>query len=295
MGTGIIIGRFQVLELNEVHIRLINSVAEKHDRLIIFLANNPAPSDRNPLDWVFRAQMFMEVYNETHLLLDMPDLPDDRIWSQELDRRILEQKPEGKVVLYGTEEEFVSRYSGKYETEVLEATEDDFPDELPMKEVENMRDFRAGVLYATMRRFPTVYPTVDIAVFRNDYSELMLARKENETKFRFPGGFADPSDESFEMSALRELFEECGELDVANLFYVGSTSIDDWRYRGSMDGIITHLFICSLEGGKPQANDDIAELKWFELERLNHDFFVPEHRSLFDILIDFLAEAGQDE
>jgi bifunctional NMN adenylyltransferase/nudix hydrolase len=286
----VLIGRFQVLELNDIHKKMISTLQQQHTTILIFVTSNPAPSDRNPLDWIFRAQMFEEAYGETPGVYEMPDLPDDRIWSQELDRRILEQRPEGEVTLYGSETEFVSRYSGRYRTEVLEASELDFPEETPMAEISNMRDFRAGMLYATIRRFPTVFPTVDVAVFRSDYREILLARKENETKSRFPGGFADPSDDSFEIAAIRELMEECGELEVGNLIYLGSSRIDDWRYRDSMDSIITHLYACTLEEGEPEANDDISELRWFDVKRLHEDMFVSEHRPLYHILKEYLEE-----
>lgn len=288
--TGILVGRFQVLELNDVHIRLVKTVTDKHPRVMVFLTSNPAPSDRNPLEWVFRAQMFEEVYGETIPVFEMPDLQDDRVWSQELDRRIMEQRPEGEVTLYGSEEDFVQRYSGKYKTEALEAKEEDFPEEMPMAEVEQMRDFRAGVLYATIRRFPTVYPTVDIAVFRNDHSELLLARKENEAKYRFPGGFTDPSDDSFEMAAIRELMEECGDIDVVDMVYIGSCKVDDWRYRDSMDSIITHLYCCVLESGTPEASDDISELRWMDVQKLNEELFVNEHKPLFYLLDEYIKD-----
>ncbi|MBK8425328.1 MAG: hypothetical protein IPL27_04805 [Lewinellaceae bacterium] len=135
----------------------------------------------------------------------MPDLPDDRIWSQELDRRILEIRPEGTVMLYGARENFVDRYSGRYAAEVLEAREEDFPEVPELSTLNNLRDFRAGMIYANIRRFPTVYPTVDIAVFRNHYTEVLLARKANETRYRFPGGFTDPTDPSYEDASCANL------------------------------------------------------------------------------------------
>ncbi|MBU6342568.1 MAG: NUDIX domain-containing protein, partial [Bacteroidetes bacterium] len=272
------------------HIKLINSILQKHSKVMVFLASNPAPSDRHPLEWILRAEMFESEFGDRVSVFEMPDLPDDRIWSQELDRRILEQRSEGAVTIYGSNENFVQRYSGKYTAEVLEAVESDFPEEMPMAEVEKMRDFRAGILYATLRRYPTVYPTVDIAVFRNDFREILLARKENETKFRFPGGFADPSDESFEMAAIRELMEECGDIDVVDLMYIGSCRIDDWRYRDSMDTIMTHLYVCMLEDGEPVASDDISELRWMETEKLSEDLFVYEHKPLFFLLKEYLEE-----
>jgi bifunctional NMN adenylyltransferase/nudix hydrolase len=293
--TGVIIGRFQSFELNEVHHRLIQSVRARHTTVKVFLGSNPAPSDHNILDWDVRNGMFHEAFGDELPVLEMPDLPDDRIWSQELDRRVMESKPEGKVTLYGTQHNFIDRYSGRFGTEVLEMdVEQDLPDLFsPEKLAEfpvNNRDFRAGIFYATAQRFPTVYATVDVAVFRNDAQEVMLARKPNETKYRFPGGFTDPADGNFEEAALRELFEETGIEEIDDFIYVGSAQIEDWRYRNSSDSIITHLYACALVGGEPEAADDIAELRWFDVHKLTPEHFVPEHRELFDLLLEYLEE-----
>jgi bifunctional NMN adenylyltransferase/nudix hydrolase len=289
--TGIIIGRFQVFELNDIHEKLIASVREAHERVVIFLGSNPAPSLFNPIDWELRVLMLNDRYGDDIQVEEMPDLPDDRIWSQELDRRILELRLDGEITLYGTEEDFVSRYTGRYSAKVLEAKEEDFPENPKIEALENLRDFRAGIIYANMRRFPTVYPTVDVAVFRSDMSELLLARKANETKYRFPGGFTDPMDENYEEAALRELGEECGEITIDELTYLGSCRIDDWRYRGSWDTVMTHLYACELTDGDPQPNDDIAELRWFDVKKLRASSFIPEHLPLWEILKDFLEEA----
>jgi bifunctional NMN adenylyltransferase/nudix hydrolase len=289
-GTGIIIGRFQVFELNEIHEKLIASVQTRHERVYIFLGSNPAPSLYNPIDLELRMLMLNDRFGDDIRVEEMPDLPDDRIWSQELDRRILELRPEGDVTLYGTKEDFVERYSGRYPTEVLEAKEEDFPQNPHMDALENLRDFRAGIIYANMRRFPTVYPTVDIAVLRNEGHDLLLARKANETKYRLPGGFTDPSDESYEDAALRELGEECGELTIDELTYLGSCRIDDWRYRGSWDSIMTHLYACVLTEGEPEPNDDIAELRWFDVQKIKNDLFVREHQPLWEMLKEYLEE-----
>lgn len=283
-GTGIIVGRFQVFELNALHRKLIGSVRARHNRTLIFLSSNPAPSTYNPLDWDMRCHMFQENYHDALSIQEMPDLPDDRIWSQELDRRIMELRPEGKVMLYGTEAGFTSRYTGRYPTKVLEKLGETFLDEVVPEGLTSARDFRAGIMYGLLSRFPTVYPTVDLAVVRDNYREVLLARKENETRWRFPGGFADPSDENFEMAALRELMEECGEIQVQEMVYLGSYNIDDWRYRFSMDTVMTHFYLVHWEEGEPQAQDDIAEVRWFELPRLRAEQFVLEHQPLFEVL-----------
>jgi bifunctional NMN adenylyltransferase/nudix hydrolase len=299
VSTGIIVGRFQSFEVNVVHQRLIQEVRDKHSRITVFLCSNPAPHDRNILDVEVRMGMFEEVYGDAFPLLEMPDLPDDRIWSQELDRRIMESKPEGKVTLYGTQANFVARYSGRFETQVLEMdVESDTTILLDPEKIVgfpvNDRSFRAGIFYATAQRFPTVYPTVDIAVFRNSKQELMLARKPNETKYRFPGGFTDPEDESFEEAAMRELFEESGIFEVDDFVYVGSARILDWRYRDSSDTIITHLYACTLLDGEAVASDDIAELRWFDMSRISPDIFVPEHRELLNLLLEYMAEEEEE-
>ena len=289
-GTGILIGRFQFYEINDALHALIASIAARHERLVIFLGSNPAPSDLNPLEWPLRQEMLLEAFDDELEIQELPDVPDDRNWSQELDRRIMDLRPAKPVTIYGTMDGFVERYSGRYETQPFPIDPEDMPYALDVDGIRHLGSFRAGIMYATLRRFPTVYPTVDIAVFSADYQQLLLARKEHEIRFRFPGGFTDPTDESYEMAALRELAEECGELEVEDLTYIGSCKVDDWRYRGSLDGIITHLYTCVLVSGNPAPNDDIVELRWFDVQKLKTEMLTPEHRPLLDLLMEFLTE-----
>lgn len=283
-GTAILVGRFQVFEINALHEKMIKSLLKKYSRLVVFITSNPAPSDINPLEWELRRSMFEEHFGDILELGEMPDLPDDRIWSQELDRRIMQLKPEGEVVIFGSLENMVKRYSGKYTAKKMEVNLDKLFETIEVNDIISPRDFRAGIFYATYRKFPTVYPTVDIAVFRNKGKEILLGRKTNELKYRLPGGFSDPSDFSFEDAALRELEEECGEIEIENLYYLGSVNIDDWRYRGSMDSVVTHLFACEYIEGEAVAQDDLAEVKWFEFEKLTTNHFVYEHKMVFELL-----------
>jgi len=65
--------------------------------------------------------------------------------------------------------------------------------------------YRYGAYDACQSRWPTVYPTVDCAIFDDwSWTKVWLAKKPHEDKLRFVGGFADPKDSSFEETALRE-------------------------------------------------------------------------------------------
>ncbi len=49
--------------------------------------------------------------------------------------------------------------------------------------------------------------------------------------------------------AKREVQEEAG-VEVGNITYLGSTLINDWRYRGEIDKIKTALFVAKYVFGK---------------------------------------------
>jgi bifunctional NMN adenylyltransferase/nudix hydrolase len=133
-----------------------------------------------------------------------------------------------------------------------------------------------------LKRYPTVYATADVVIERE--GKLLLGRKPHQQKFRFVGGFADPAfDNSYEDSAKREAKEETG-LIVSEVKYLGSARIDDPRYRGTPDCIITHLFLATDWKGEPVASDDIAELKWFPKSELSASDFVEEHHVLWNLL-----------
>jgi len=284
---GVIVGRFQVNELHPGHYELINGVAANHKRVVVFLGVSPTLVTRNnPLDFVTRKEMLLQAFPNV-TVLSIPDMPSDAEWSRELDKRIREACPMGSVVLYGSRDSFIKYYSGHFETIELPAHQNTSGTQIRLgisQEVKASPDFRAGVIFAAFNQYPKVYPTVDIAIVKGDM--VLLGRKPTQNKFRFIGGFTDPTDNCFEDAAARETREETG-VEVENFQYLGSAKIDDWRYRSEQDKIITTFFKATYKSGEPAANDDIVELKWYNIAGLKEDDIVAEHRVLLHLFLGY--------
>lgn len=282
--VGVIVGRFQVNELHEAHRQIIDHVCRNHKKVIVFLGVSPVLTTKNnPLDFVSRKEMLLQAYPSV-TIMPIPDHPSDIEWSKELDSRIREACPINSVLLYGGRDGFVKYYHGQFETTEIEQTIFVSGTEVRKevsREVKPTTDFRSGVIYAAYNQYPKVFATVDVAILDGD--RLLLGRKANQSKFRFLGGFTDPTDNSYEDAAKREVEEESG-LVVDEIVYLGSSKIDDWRYRSEEDKIMTHLFTAKYTSGNPQATDDIAELRWYPLNDLTEEVFVKEHYPLFAIL-----------
>lgn len=292
---GVIVGRFQVHDLHEAHRGIIESVIAKHKKVIMFLGVAPTlVSKHNPLDFVARKEMILQAFPQLTVLA-LPDMPSDKDWSKMLDARTREAAPVGGVMLYGGRDSFISRYSGDFATKELEQKVFVSGTEVRKNvssEVKSTSDFRAGVIYAAYNQYEKVYPTVDVAILRDN--AVLLGKKPNQAKYRFIGGFADPADISYEQSAIREAFEETGA-EIGDVRYVGSARINDWRYQGEADKIMTLFFTARYIFGRIQPQDDISELRFFPLTELRKQDLVEEHHVLFDLLHKAFPELGTAE
>ena len=295
ISIGVIVARFQVAELTEGHKELLEFVLNKHhNQNVIFLGVAPTKATKNnPLDYDSRRRMIEEAYPGEFTILFQEDRPTDQQWSEELDASIAVIANGRDVVLYGSRDSFGKHYFGKYEfCEVPQHVYCSGTNQrqLTGKTVKSSSDWRKGCIYATQNRYPTVYPTVDCAIFDDDKLEyIYLARKENEKLLRFVGGFTDPKDSSFEAAAKREAAEETG-LETEVIGYLGSIKIDDFRYRGEVDKIITSFFAMKKIFGKPEAKDDIYELRKVAVKDLMEENIIPEHRVLFNMLKEWIKE-----
>lgn len=286
--VGVIVGRFQSPYLHEAHVELIKSVCATHEKVIIFLGLSPLKGTFNhPLDFESRKQMITREFPDV-IVVYIKDVPCDALWSQNLDRQIRDLvAPRQKVTLYGSRDSFIPYYSGEFKTQELVSSRIISATSIRQKAASKVIDspkFRAGVVWGVANRYPTVFTTVDICIFNEDKTQVLLGKKPNEAKYRFIGGFSDVNSESFEEDARREVYEEV-QIELSDLTYRGSALIDDWRFRKECDKIKTLFFTGIYSYGKVTPSDDIAEAKWFSLDELkNGDVIVDEHKTLLKFL-----------
>ena len=266
--VGIIVGRFQVPELHEAHSDLIQSVIERHPKVVIFLGLSPCKTTyNNPLDFEARKQMILDKFPDVNVLY-IKDERDDDVWSRKLDEQIediLGANQSG--VLYGSRDSFIPFYTTKrYPTIELEPTRFISGTEIRKvvgNKVKSSSDFRAGVIWGVNNQYAGPQLTVDVAIVNEEQDTILLCRKPRENKYRFVGGFVQ-SAETAEMAAKREVSEETG-LAIDDLKMISTCPIDDWRYRSERSKVLTILFRAKYIFGAPKAADDISEVRWVNL------------------------------
>lgn len=306
--VGVIVARIQVASLTEAHVDLIKTVQAEHEKVLLFLGLSPALGTKNnPLDLEMRRQMVHGYYEAEKVSGDNPypfrdinilyikDQPSDESWSKALDAQIRDNLTPGQTpLLYGGRDSFIKHYKGKYPTQelvperMISGTE---ARNAISKKTKNSQEFREGVIWAVYNQFPRVFATVDIAPVNVKDGTVLLGRKENETLLRFIGGFADPKSLSFEADAVRELEEESGIIaKPEDVRYIGSTLIDDWRYRSECDKIKTSFFYVEYTGGDFKADDDIVEVRWVKISDLTEDKLVDTHKPLYHLFRQYLRK-----
>lgn len=287
--VGVIVARFQVHNLSEAHKDLLTTVASKHSKVLVFLGNSPLfGTKNNPLDFEARKQMLNE-YNPNLIVLYIKDNPSDLNWSKGLDKQIRDNLlPNQTAMLYGGRDSFIEHYLGNFDVTELESKVYISGTELRKdisSRVKGTADFRAGVIWASANRYALAQPTVDIVIYSEDRTKVLLVRRHGETTFRFPGGYAEPDSMSYEMDARREVAEETG-VQVGELKYIGSVKIDDWRYRNEVDKIKTLVFEAQYVYGplKPTDEEEIELVKWFNVEEVAANL-TDEHNVIFAMYI----------
>jgi len=308
--VGVIVARFQVPWLHDVHKELIQHVLDEHGVVYVFLGlSQVRVTKNNPLDYEARRQMIMSEFPEDVNVGYVHDCKEDDVWSKSLDSQIgTFVGPSQTVTLYGGRDSFINHYKGKHPTKELESDRFVSGTEIRKKiskKIKASPDFRAGVIHAACNQYPKVWATVDVAITDSHVSKVLLGKKQGEKEYRFVGGFSDPTDTSFEDTVKREVQEETS-LEIGDIQYLGSHRVDDWRYRSECDKIITNFYLATVLFGSPRADDDLVEVRWFDLDTFannkGRDLLVDNHIVLMDMLMKTLnykfgnkKEEGRDE
>ncbi len=273
----VVIGRFQTPYLHEGHQELLWSAkANSNDVLVLIGCTAATGTDKNPMDFETRLKLFQNC--EVKPLYDMLS---DKDWSEQVDKIIADLGFKEATIFGGKDNSIEGYYSGKHKVKIIDdigvhsATA--LRKEVGMSNPRKSEDFRAGIIYATEKRYPIVYSTVDIIVKNGD--KYLVGKKGD--KYCFVGGFVDVDDKSLQDAAIRKLEEETGITNFGDIDYCESIKIDDERYKGTKDCIMTHCFL--VRNAKNGLGDTIKdkEFKHFvwankeELKKLLYDFHKP--------------------
>lgn len=286
---GVVIGRFQVAELHDAHIHLLNEVKNNHKQMIIMLTV-PATlgTKRDPLPFPVRAEMLREKYPEA-LITHLMNTQCDYEWSKTVDNTIRMLSPFGSVVLYGGRDSFIPHYHGvypTYEMSIISETEGTIVRDKIGHTIKNSSEFREGIIYSCQNQYPRVNQTTDLAITKmtEGIHYVFLGRRKSGMGLRFPGGFVDPSDHSLETAARREQIEEIDLESSTSLVYVGSHLQEDWRYNTPDERIMTVLFQTDFIYGTGRAKEEFFDTEWIEVKVENTGLIEDHHKILFQML-----------
>jgi bifunctional NMN adenylyltransferase/nudix hydrolase len=275
----VIIGRFQTPHLHEGHQELIRAANNFSENVLVLIGCTAAiGTDKNPLDFETRKKIF-----ENRMLCEIKPLHDmvsDYDWSDQIDKIIDDLGFKEATIFGGKDNSIEGYYHGKHRIKIINPigihSATALRKAVGMSNPRSSEDFRAGIIYAAENRYPIVYSTVDVIV-KND-NKYLVGKKGD--KYCFIGGFVDPSDNTLQAAAIRELKEETGITDFGDIDYCGSIKIDDVRYKGTKDSIMTHCFL--VRNARDLENEiqdkEFKHFVWATREELNdllHDFHKP--------------------
>lgn len=296
LSLGVIISRFQIDQLHEAHRWLLNTVNNTHSHMLVLLGDRNSPASAvNPLPFLCRKEMVKQQFPKA-IVMRLMDHADDAEWSNNVDAiitTIVDGEMLSSATLYCGRDGFKSHYHGKYKCAEVQAGNrfvKHSSTERRRQIVNNPQfddpAFRQGMIYAMGTLFPRTYLTVDMAILRYipniDAPQILLAQREWESRWRFPGGFVE-SGETFAAAARRETEEETG-VWVEDFQFVGDYQIADWRLRDNpKDKHKTVLMAGFHSWGAPRGQDDVARVEWHDVEyfALHPKNIVEEHQEMF--------------
>jgi bifunctional NMN adenylyltransferase/nudix hydrolase len=286
--VGVVVARFQVPALHEGHRYILDYVLERHKTALVILGCSPIMTDRNPLSFEMRRGMIESAYPQKFMIVSSDSLPssyEER--SRRIDEIIRNTFPNRNAVIYGSRDSFVHTYQGGFETHEVPTIFSGSATEIREKvDVIDSVDFRSGVIYANLHRKRVGYPTVDVAILNQTADQVLLVgKKDEEGRLRFPGVFFDPElDDSYESAGVRCVAKEIPGITTTSLQLLQSLKLDDWRFRKTYDRVVTILLQAQYLGGLPLSGKGVDQVTWVNLNNLEK-VLVDCHQPLAKLLI----------
>lgn len=287
--VGVVIAKFQVPQLHLGHIHLVSHVRERHEDVLILIGYYPGVRNKKyQLTVGERIAMVEQTFlGQGFTVLPLIDNPlSSKKWSEDLDVLIKKTFPGRDAVLHGSRDSFIPYYSGVFQTaEVAPVYEDSGTLWRAATEFPHSVDARRAIIWDQEHRPPFIYATSDLAVVdRENKRVLLIGKKAHGGLLSFVGGHAEKSDGSAAKTARREADEEIPGTRIGGMVYVDSITIDDPRYKGTPDGVMTTFFWTPYLSGIPVPGDDADSVHWVDYDKLV-DSLVPWHRPLGEVLL----------
>lgn len=278
---------------------IFKHMKETYSEYIIVL-NDPYYkfSDQNLLPATITKNLFETSFlyykSAPNQIFILGDQPNNDLWSNELDEIIQEfESVDGNEIVFLNRNYYEKYVSNKYNHIFIE-----FEVEIPefgFNKIRDIESFFLGLQWADKKTYPAAIPTVDIGlilIIDRKY-QLVLGVKKDDPYHHLIGGFVDPTDDSYEDAAVRELSEEVNHYaNKSDLQYLTSEKIHDWRYKNLKHNIITHLYILKYNHNDSaiiarhlKACDDLVDLVITPLDEIKIDDIVPHHRNLITEII----------
>ena len=311
---GVVVGRFQVPHLHAGHYQLLRQAASQSKALLVLVGDRAgmAPTPSNPIPAELRVSHVTEVLDGIVEALPEPinfkvavirDYPSDHDWSDNVDAHIEDAFPGMAPVMYHSRDSFREYYHGKYQTfieinEVGTQSGTSYRSTLcsagpagsfdlhstTIKHIDKRATYelglRNGYILAANAAFPTAFGVVDMIIQDAKTNRFVGIKKNDFLSLHLPGGFCDPTSFSNEEDASRETLEEVGlVIDESSWVYMGSTNINDWRYRGEKHQIRSNIYFAIVDSDTQtlEAGDDAVSVDWYTrdqmLAMLNNEHF----------------------
>lgn len=295
--VGVIVARFQIPELHDGHKWLVREVLKRHHKVLLVLGvHGGVRTKKDPLTYRERKMMVEQTFPDVRGLTikSLDDHPfSHEIWSTRLDQLIGVEYPGYGAVIYGARDSIADPnckypYKGTYETQLLDSPFTMSGTELRRAvEFPHTRDARAAIIWDQEHRYNYIYSTSDLAIWDRKSDLVLLTGKNiHDGKLAFMGGHVEKADHDAGTTAIRERGEEIEGITIGPLTLLGNRTVDDPRYRGTGDGVLTNFYVADYQGGEPKAGDDVDYVEWKHWTDFI-DVMVPWHQELGNMFIEY--------